>query len=211
MRRARVLLADDHALLLEAFRRALEPRFNVVGTVTDGTALLAEARRLEPDLVVLDVSMPGIDGLEVARRLRGEVPAARVVFLTVHDEPDMAAEAFRLGAFGYVLKTSALSDLVAALRAAMAGRRHLSRALAGGDPAALPQGPATPASPEEALTPREIEVLRLLASGLSMKEAAAALGIAPRTVAFHKYRMMQTLATRSTAELIRYAVRHRLA
>lgn len=211
MKRPRVLLADDHALLLDAFRRSLEPRFNVVGTVTDGTALVAEARRLEPDLVVLDVSMPGIDGLEAARRLRGEVPAARVVFLTVHDEPEMAAEAFRLGAFGYVLKTAALSELVAALRAALAGRRHLSADIAGGDPAALPLPPATAASPGDLLTPRELEVLRLLASGLSMKEAGAALGIAPRTVAFHKYRMMETLGVKTSAELVRYAVQNRLA
>jgi len=210
VRRSRVLLADDHALLLDAFRRALEPRFNVVGTVTDGTTLLAEARRLEPDLVVVYVSMPGLDGLAAARRLRGEARAERVVFLTVHDVPEMAAEAFRLGAFGYVLKTAALSELVSALRAAMAGRRHLSRGVAGGDPSALPVAAASHASPEESLTPREVEVLRLLATGLSMKEAAAALGITARTVAFHKYRMMQALSVRSTAELVRYAVRYGL-
>lgn len=208
--RTRILLADDHVLLLEAFRRVLEPAFSVVGTAADGAALVEEALRLEPDLVVADVSMPRMNGLEAARRLRGELPRTRVVFLTVDEDPQLAAEAFALGASGYVLKSSTALELEQAIRAAVAGRRYLSRRIAGGDPAALPR-PSPPSSPLERLTLRERDVLKLLAEGLSMKQVGAELGIAARTVAFHKYRMMETLGLRSSAELVAFAVERRLS
>lgn len=208
--RTRILLADDHVLLLEAFRRMLEPAFVVVGTAADGAALVEEALRLEPDLVVADVSMPRMNGLEAARRLRGELPRTRVVFLTVDEDPQLAAEAFALGASGYVLKSSTALELEQAIRAAVAGRRYLSRRVAGGDPGALPR-PSPTASPLERLTLRERDVLKLLAEGLSMKQVGAELGIAARTVAFHKYRMMETLGLRSSAELVAFAVEHRLS
>jgi DNA-binding NarL/FixJ family response regulator len=207
--RARILLADDHVLLLEAFRRMLEPAFEVVGTASDGALLVEEALRLEPDVVVADVSMPRMNGLEAARRLRGELPRTRVVFLTVNEDPQVAAEAFAIGASGYVLKSSTVVELHHAIRSAIAGRRYLSRRLAGGDPGALP-APAASASPLERLTLRERDVLKLLAEGLSMKQVGAELGIAPRTVAFHKYRMMETLGLRTTAELVGFAVENRL-
>jgi DNA-binding NarL/FixJ family response regulator len=207
--RARILLADDHVLLLEAFRRMLEPEFDVVGTASDGAALVEEALRLEPDLVVADVSMPRMNGLEAARRLRGELPLTRVIFLTVNEDPQLAAEAFALGAFGFVLKSSTAIELGRAIRAALKGRRYLSKRVAGGDPAALP-GPSRVDSPLEQLTLRERDVLKLLAEGLSMKQVGAALGIAARTVAFHKYRMMETLGVRSSAELVSFAVQNRL-
>ncbi len=207
--RARILLADDHVLLLEAFRRMLEPAFEVVGTVADGAALVEEALRLEPDLVVADVSMPRMNGLEAARRLRGELPRTRVVFLTVDEDPQLAAEAFALGASAYVLKSSTALELDQAIRAVLAGRRYLSKRVAFGDPGFLPAS-TTVANPLERLTRRERDVLKLLAEGLSMKQVGAELGIAARTVAFHKYRMMETLGLRSSAELVGFAVENRL-
>ena len=207
--RATILLADDHVLLLEAFRRMLEPTFAVVGTAVDGAALVEEALRLEPDLVVADVSMPRMNGMEAARRLRGELPGTRVVFLTVNEDPQMAAEAFALGASGYVLKSSTALELDQAIRAVLAGRRYLSTRIARGDPAQLPAS-ATLSSPLERLTLRERDVLKLLAEGLSMKQVGAELGIAARTVAFHKYRMMETLGLHSSAELVGFAVENRL-
>lgn len=210
MRRVTVLLADDHALLLEAFRRLLEPAFEIVGAVTDGAMLVDEALRLEPDLVVADVSMPRMNGLEAARRLRGDLPTTRVVFLTVNEDPQVAAEAFRLGASGYLLKSATATELVAALRAALQGQRYLSGQIAGGVIAALPKISSLE-PPLERLTPRERDVLKLLAEGHSMKQVGAALGITARTVAFHKYRMMETLALDSSAELVRFAVKNRLA
>jgi DNA-binding NarL/FixJ family response regulator len=207
--RARVLLADDHVLLLEAFRRMLEPAFEVVGAVADGAALVEQALALEPDLVVADVSMPRMNGLEAARRLRGELPGTRVVFLTVNDDPQLAAEAFALGASGYLLKSSTATELHEAIRAALVGRRYLSKRLAGGDPDALPVA-ASAERPLEQLTLRERDVLKLLAEGLTMKQIGAELGIAPRTVAFHKYRMMESLGLRTTAELVSFAVENRL-
>ncbi len=206
--RATILLADDHVLLLEAFRRMLEPAFAVVGTAVDGAALLEEALRLEPDLVVADVSMPRMNGMEAARRLRGELPRTRVVFLTVNEDPQMAAEAFALGASGYVLKSSTALELDQAIRAALAGRRYLSTRISDGDPGRLPAPSSS--DPIERLTRRERDVLKLLAEGLSMKQVGAELGIAPRTVAFHKYRMMETLGLRSSAELVGFAVENRL-
>lgn len=207
--RPRVLLADDHVLLLEAFRRMLEPEVAVVGAVADGAALVEQALALEPDLVVADVSMPRMNGLEAARRLRGELPRTRVVFLTVNEDPQLAAEAFALGASGYLLKSSTATELREAIRAVLSGRRYLSRRLAGGNPDALPAA-ASADRPLEQLTLRERDVLKLLAEGLTMKQIGAELGIAARTVAFHKYRMMESLGVRSSAELVSFAVENRL-
>jgi DNA-binding NarL/FixJ family response regulator len=206
MTRPRVLLADDHVLLLEAFRRLLEPEFEVVDSVSDGAQLVEAAVRLAPDVVVTDVSMPRMGGLEAARRLRGILPSARIVFLTVNEDAQLAAEAFRFGASGWVLKSSTATELVQAVRAALRRRRYLTPLIAGGDIDALPI-PASGAPASEQLTPREREVLHLLAEGKAMKEVAAVLGITPRTVAFHKYRMMESLGIRSSAELVRFAVR----
>jgi DNA-binding NarL/FixJ family response regulator len=187
----------------------LEPRFEVVGTAVDGAALVEDALRLEPDLVVADVSMPRMNGLEAARRLRGELPRTRVVFLTVNEDPQMAAEAFALGASGYVLKCSTALELDQAIGTVLSGRRYLSKRIAGGNPGALPAS-ATSTNPLERLTLRERDVLKLLAEGLSMKQVGGELGIAPRTVAFHKYRMMETLGLRSSAELVGFAIENRL-
>ena len=209
MSKHRILLADDHALLLEAFQRLLEPEFEVVGCVADGAQLVDEAQRLTPDVIVSDVSMPRLGGLEAARRLRDCLPATQIVFLTVSEDAHLAAEAFRIGASAWVLKASTATELVEAVHAALDGRRYLTPLVAGGDIDALPP-PSAVADPVKLLTPREREVVQLLAGGSSMKQAAAALGITARTVAFHKYRAMKSLAIETSAELVGFAVRHKL-
>jgi DNA-binding NarL/FixJ family response regulator len=209
MPKPRVLLADDHGLLLDAFTRLLEPEFDVVGRATDGRALVRTAVEVRPDVIVADVSMPELNGLEAARQVREALPHVRLVFLTVHEDVELAADAFRAGASGFLVKSSAGTELSRAIRDALAGRRYLTPRVAGGDVRALPVS-ASAASPVDRLSPREREVLQLLAEGRSMKEIAARLAIAERTVAFHKYRLMDKLALRTTAELVQLAVRHRL-
>jgi DNA-binding NarL/FixJ family response regulator len=207
--KTRVLLADDHGLLLEAFRRLLEGDFDVVGAVTDGAMLVEEAVRLLPDVVVTDVSMPRMGGFEAVRRLRDLVPASRVVFLTMNEDPRMAADAFQLGAYGWVLKSSPSDELWQAVRSALAGRRYLATGVLGGHVDRLPE-PSVPRSGFGELTQREREVLSLLAEGKPMKQVADVLGITTRTVAFHKYRVMAILGVKSSAELVQVAVRQRL-
>lgn len=209
MPKARVLLADDHGLLLEAFTRLLEPEVTVVGRAADGRALVRAALELRPDIVVADVSMPELNGIEAARQIREALPGVRLIFLTVHDDPALAAEAFQAGASGFVVKSSAASELVQAIRQAVAGRRYLTPRIAGGDLRALP-APTAPGDPLDRLSPREREVLQLLAEGRSMKEVAARLGITTRTVAFHKYRLMAKFSLHSTAELVQLAIRRRV-
>lgn len=209
MPKPRVLLGDDHGLLLEAFTRLLEPEVTVVGRATDGRALVRAALELRPDVVVVDVSMPELNGLEATRQIRQALPGTRLVVLTVHEDLALAAEAFRAGAAGFVVKSSAAAELSQAIRHALAGRRYLTPRVAGGDVGALP-AEASAGSLVERLSPREREVLQLLAEGRSMKEIGARLGITTRTVAFHKYRLMDKLGVRSTAELVQIAARHRL-
>jgi len=203
--RPRVLLADDHTMIAEALERLLEPGCEVVGTVRDGRALLAEAERLRPDVAVVDVSMPLLNGLDAARRLKKRVPGVRIIFLTVHEDPELAAEALALGASGYLLKGSAASELLKAVRAAMAGERYVTPLIAEQAERARRLAARRPSA--QRLTPRQREVLQLLAEGRSMKEVATVLEITARTVAFHKYRLMKDLGLRTTAELVQYAVR----
>jgi DNA-binding NarL/FixJ family response regulator len=209
MPKPRILLADDHGLLLEAFTRLLEPEATVVGRATDGRALVRAALELRPDVVVVDVSMPELNGLEAGRQIRQALPATRLVILTVHEDPALAAEAFRAGAAAFVVKSSAASELSQAIRDALAGRRYLTPRVAGGDVQALPADPPA-GSAVDRLSTRQREVLQLLAEGRSMKEIGARLDITTRTVAFHKYRLMEKLGVRSTAELVQVAARHRL-
>jgi DNA-binding NarL/FixJ family response regulator len=206
----RLLLADDHALLLDAFDRLLEDDYTVVGTVTDGAALVAKATELEPDAIVTDITMPVISGLEAARAILATLPRTRIVFLTVHEDASIAAEAFRIGGAGYLLKRSAASELKTALATALSGGRHLTSLVAGGDAAKLLDGDA-PTDPISRLSAREREVLLLLAQGLPMKEVGRRLGITARTVAFHKYRLMETLGVKSNAELVKIAMRNTVA
>jgi len=208
--RPRVLVADDHLLVAEALRSLLAPEFDLVGVVGDGRALLAEAARLRPDAIVADVTMPHLNGIDAIGRLRQSGDDVPVVVLTMHRDATFARRALEAGAAGYVLKHSAASELVTALRAALEGRTYLTPQLAGEVLAAMRRGPAGAADPAAALTPRQREVLQLLAEGRSAKEVAAALAISPRTVEFHKYQMMETLGIRSSAELVHFALKHGL-
>ncbi|MBX9626899.1 MAG: response regulator transcription factor [Gemmataceae bacterium] len=207
MTRPRVLLADDHRLLREAFARLLEPACEVVGAVADGRAVLAEAGRLRPDVVILDVAMPVLNGLDAARRVRDILPAVKVIFLTVNEDPDIAAEAFRAGASGFLLKNSAATELLQAVAEVSRGRSYITPAAAGGLVESLLH-PPTPAARAVELSARQWEVLRLVADGRTMKEIAGLLKITPRTVAYHKYSMMEVLGLRTSAELIQYALKH---
>jgi DNA-binding NarL/FixJ family response regulator len=201
----RVLLADDHVLLLGAFEKLLAADCNIVGQVSDGRALVAAAEQLKPDVIVLDISMPLLNGLEAARQIKKKLSNVKLVFLTMNEDADLAAEAFRAGASAYLLKRSATSELPAAIREVMQGRSYITPLVADGLVGALIHD----AAPHQ-LTPRQREVLQLLAEGRSMKEVGSVLNLTPRTVAFHKYRMMEQLKVKSTAELIQYAVKHHI-
>ena len=209
MNRPRILLADDHQLLLEAFQGLLEPEFEVVGTVTDGRALLAAAPRLQPDVIVVDISMPRLNGLEAARQLRQKAPQAKLIFVTMNQDINLAAEAFTLGASAFLLKNSAASELRKAVQLALRGKTYLTPLLGEEKPEELVRRRNRRRRTEE-LTPRQREILQLLAEGRSMKEVAVALDLAPRTVAFHKYRLMEQLRLKTSAELVQYAIKHRI-
>jgi DNA-binding NarL/FixJ family response regulator len=208
MSRPRVLLADDHALLLGAFEKLLASECDIVGQVADGRALVAAAEALKPDLVVLDISMPLLNGLEAGRQIKQKARHVKLVFLTMNEDTDLAAEAFRSGASGYLLKRSAASELLTAIREVMQGRSYVTPLITEGLVGSLIQ--ADEHAPGQDLTPRQREVLQLLAEGRSMKEVAGVLNLTPRTVAFHKYRMMEQLKVKSTAELVQYAVKHHI-
>jgi DNA-binding NarL/FixJ family response regulator len=204
--RPRILLADDHTILLAAFEQLLSPACEVVGTVTDGRKLLEAAPRLKPDLIVLDISMPLLSGIEACRHLQPKLPDTRWIFLTVNEDPDIAAEALRLGASGFLLKSSAASELFSAIQMAMEGRRYVTPLLTKGEPLGVFLSRTHPPESDK-LTPRQREVLQLLAEGRLMKEVADILGVTPRTVAFHKYAIMEELGVKTTAELVQYAVK----
>jgi DNA-binding NarL/FixJ family response regulator len=207
MSRARVLLADDHTLLLGAFEKLLSEEYDVVGQVSDGRALVAAAKELKPDVVVVDISMPLLNGLEAGRQIRQMSRSVKLVFLTMNEDAALAAEALRFGASGYLLKRSAASELLTAIREVLRGRTYITPLVAAGVVGSLlREGHA----PNDLLTPRQREVLQLLAEGRSMKETASLLNMTPRTVAFHKYRIMAQLNVKTTAELVQYAVRHHI-
>lgn len=202
MKAPRILLADDHTMFLEALRSLLEPAFEIVGTVTNGRALISECGRLQPDAVVLDMAMPLLGGLDAARQLKSEGNRTKLIFLTMNSDPEIAGEALRLGAVAFLLKTSAASELKTAIHEALQGRSYITPLITRDVVDSLSIQRKKPD-----LTPRQREVLQLLAEGRSMKEVGALLNLAARTVAFHKYRMMEQLCVTSTAELVRFAVR----
>jgi DNA-binding NarL/FixJ family response regulator len=205
----RVIIADDHVLLAEAFEKLLSPECDVVAKVTDGRAHVEAARRVHPDLVLLDVAMPLLNGLDAARQIHAISPSIRLIFLTMNDDPDLAAEAFRAGATAYLLKRSPASELLTAIRQAMKSRKYVTPLITEGMLGAL-MNPMRGETPRHELTSRQREVLQLLAEGKSMKDVANILAVAPRTVAFHKYRMMEQLRIKTNAELIQFAVREHL-
>src|SRR5262245_34845111 len=204
----RVLLADDHALLLGAYEKLLADECEIVGQVTDGRALLDAADRLKPDVVVLDISMPLLNGLEAGRQIKQKLKNVKLVFLTMNEDADLAAEAFRAGASAYLLKRSAASELTTAIREVVQGRSYVTPLVTEGLVGSLLNVHDQKSGQE--LTSRQQEVLQLLAEGKSMKEVAAILNLTPRTVAFHKYRMMEQLKLKTTAALIQYAVKHHI-
>jgi DNA-binding NarL/FixJ family response regulator len=202
---ARLLIADDHKLLAEACRSILEPRYRVMGILTDGHSLLQSAFLLKPDVIILDIAMPGLNGLDAGAQIKRKMPLIKLIFLTMTLTPEMAAEAFRRGASGYVLKQSASEELLIAVRKVIHGESYLSPLI---DREAVSLVRSTYKPTTKAITSRQNEVLQLLAEGMSMKEAADVLGIKPGTVAFLKYRMMETLGVTSNAQLMKYAHQH---
>ena len=204
----RVLLADDHTLLLGALEKLLADECDVVGQVSDGRALVEAAEQLKPDVIVLDISMPLLNGVDAARQIKQKLRNVKLVFLTMNEDADLAAEAFRAGASAYLLKRSAASELPLAIREVMQGRSYVTPLVTEGLVESLLQPESR--TPAHELTPRQREVLQLLAEGRSMKEVASVLNLTPRTVAFHKYRMMDELKVKSTAELVQYAVKHHI-
>lgn len=207
-RRPRVLIADDHLLVAEALTSLLSPEFDLVGVVEDGRQLIEAAARLRPDVIVADVTMPHLNGIDALVRLREGGDRVPVVFLTMQRDVTFARRALEAGASGFVLKHSASVELVAALHAALEGKTYLTPQLAGEVLEAMKQGPERAADPADSLTLRQREVLQLLAEGRSAKEIAATLSISTRTVEFHKYQMMQTLGLHHSVELVHFAIKH---
>ena len=208
MARPRVLLADDHAMLLGAFEKLLSAECDIVGQVADGRALVAAVEQVKPDVIVLDISMPFLNGIEAGRQIKERFPSVKLVFLTMIEDSDLAADAFRAGASGYLLKSSAASELLTAVSEVMQGRSYVTPLVTEGLVGSLLHVDEHKAGRE--LTPRQREVLQLIAEGRAMKEVASMLNLTPRTVAFHKYRMMEQLRVKSTAELVQYAVKHHI-
>jgi len=204
--RPRVAIVDDHTLFNVALGRLLEPDCHIVGSYTGVRAFLVDVEQLDPDIVILDVVMPSISGLQAAREIRRRVPRARLIFLTASEDPDVAAAAYGVGASAFVLKRSAGRELQSAIRKVMRDRSSATPTLTS-DPAALAALAPAGSTHQHQLTLRQREVLELLAGGRSMKEAAAILNLSVRTVAFHKYRLMHRLHLKSSAALIQFAVR----
>jgi DNA-binding NarL/FixJ family response regulator len=206
MTRLKVLLADDHRIVAEGLKRLLEPEFELVGVVEDGRALLAAAKALNPDVIVSDISMPELNGVEALEELKKVNPAVRVVFLTMHHNVAYARQAMDAGALGYVLKHSAPDELILAVRAAGVGKTYVTPTIAGELLRDMRGRNDAQADPVRRLTLRQRQILRLLVDGHSAKTIAARLDISPRTVEFHKYSMMEALGVTSSAELIRLAL-----
>jgi DNA-binding NarL/FixJ family response regulator len=205
MFRTRVILADDHVLILDALKNLLEPEFEVVGTFNNGLDLVEGAPKLKPNVIVLDIGMPTMNGLNAGQRLKQSMPGVKLIYMTMNQDHDVAAEAFRLGATGYLLKNSAASELVKAIRLVARGGSYVT-ALMTKDLLGSAVQHFKNLKSSNHLTPRQKEVLQLLSEGRSMKEAAYILHVSPRTVAFHKYTMMEHLHIKSSAELIQYAL-----
>lgn len=207
MNRIRILLADDHTMISAGFQKLLEPHYEVVGSVEDGRALLKAADELKPDVVLLDVGMPLLNGLDAARELKKKMPHVKLVFLTMNPDSDIASEAFRVGASGYLLKNSKPSELLQAVHDVVRGLSYVTPQITQAMEERFIRDPQAPHRPKQ-LTDRQREVLQMLAEGRSMKEIAYVLQITHRTVRFHKSRIMEELAITTTPELVQYAIKH---
>jgi DNA-binding NarL/FixJ family response regulator len=203
------MLADDHTILVEAFRKLLEPHYDVVGAVGDGRSLLDVAPQLNPEVIILDIGMPLMNGLEAGLRLKEQMPNLKLVILTMNDDPDLAVEAMRCGASAYLLKVSAAEELLRAIQFALKGKTYVTPLIAKSMQDSFIRNPEAKGQ-AKTLTPRQREVVQLLAEGKSMKEAASILKIKERTVAFHKYRAMEELNLTTSAELVQFAIKSKI-
>ena len=210
MNRSRILIADDHTLITDLCKQLLATEFDVVGTVSNGRALVRAASALKPDVIVVDIAMPVLNGLDAAEQVKEILPAVKIVFLTMNPDAQIAAAAFRRGASGYLLKTCAASQLVSCVRDALRGKTYLSPTLPRDTVDFLRWQQDKRVQQEEPLTQRQREVLQLLAEGKVMKEVGDLLQVTTRTVAFHKYRIMELLGAKSNADLVKYALRNHL-
>lgn len=208
MSRPRVLLADDHRMVTEGLKGLLADNFDLVGAVENGHALLAAAKKLRPDVIVADITMPQLNGIDALRLLKKHNPDVKVVFLTMHQDPAYARRALEAGAAGFVVKHAASDELVMAIHAALKGKTFITPALAKDVLHDIQHGAKQKNEGKNAITPRQREILQLLAEGRSAKEIAQALSISARTVEFHKYQMMETHGLHSSAELVHFAIKH---
>jgi DNA-binding NarL/FixJ family response regulator len=207
MRKTRVILADDHQILLEGLQNLLEPEFEVVGKAENGKALVEDAKSLHPDVIVADISMPLLNGLEAAHQIGKIDPKIKIIFLTMHPDVSYAIKAFDVGASGYVLKRSASRELVTAINEVMSGRTYVTPMIAGELMQGYRNAHSEEYSLEHKLTDRQREILQLLAEGHSAKKIADMLSISPRTVETHKYNMMQALDLKTTADLVKFSIK----
>ncbi len=208
MKKPRVLLADDHKIVIEGLKKLLRDEFEIVGSVEDGRALVEQASTLYPDVIVADISMPQLNGIEAARQIKKIDKNIKIVFLTMHQDATYAANAFEAGASGFVLKHSASSELIRAIHEAIKGRTYVTPLIAGDLIHTYQEGGSPEKNLFKKISPRQREVLQLLAEGKIAKEIASILNISTRTVEFHKYRMMEQLNIKTSAELVRYAIKH---
>lgn len=207
MKRIRILLADDHTMICDGFRKLLEPEYEVVDSVRDGHALMKAAIELKPDIALIDVGMPLLNGLDAARELKKKAPGIKLVFLTMNTDPDVAAESLRIGASGYLLKNAPAAELLQAVHDVALGKSYVTPQINQALEKIFIRDPKALERPSR-LTPRERQVLQLLAEGRSGKEIADILNLSIRTVFFHKYQVMQELGLKTTAELVQYAIKH---
>ena len=210
MKRARILLADAHVLILEGLRSVLDTDYELVGMVSDGRSLVEAALRLRPDVIILDLGLPQLNGIDAAYHIKKALPGAKMLFLTMHDSPTYLHNALAAGASGYVLKTSGIRDLTAALHEVIKGRIYVTSGFGEGIVEQFQRRPPSLIRSQSVLTKRQREILQLVAEGLTAKQIADILNIAVQTVAFHKYRLMNKLGFRTTAELTRYAIQEGL-
>jgi DNA-binding NarL/FixJ family response regulator len=209
MNKARVLLADDHRIVIEGLKRLLEPEYDVVGAVEDGRALIAAVGELQPDVVVADISMPHLNGIDAVRQIKEKNPHVKVVMLTMHHDAQYAVRAFEAGASGFVLKVSASNELITAIGEALKGKTYVTPVIAGDLIQSYREGKENPADIGfRQLSSRQREILQLVAEGYSAKEIGKALNISARTVESHKYQIMEVLDVKTSAELVQFAIRY---